>query len=68
MCAIRPPARFSPARAVHVRWRYRLRPLPGRPAADINALGVAAAEAVAEAILRAVKSARTLGGLPGLAG
>jgi L-aminopeptidase/D-esterase-like protein len=36
--------------------------------ADINALGVAAAEAVAEAILRAVKSARSMGGLPGLAG
>ena len=36
--------------------------------ADINALGVAAAEAVAEAILRAVESARGMGGLPGLAG
>jgi L-aminopeptidase/D-esterase-like protein len=36
--------------------------------ADINALGVAAAEAVAEGILRAVKSARSMGGLPGLAG
>jgi L-aminopeptidase/D-esterase-like protein len=34
--------------------------------ADINALGVAAAEAVAQAILRAVRSARTLGGVPGL--
>ena len=36
--------------------------------ADINSLGVAAAEAVAEAILRAVQSARGMGGLPGLAG
>lgn len=34
--------------------------------ADINILGVAAAEALAEAILRAVKSAKTLGGVPGL--
>ena len=36
--------------------------------ADINSLGEAAAEAVAEAILRAVRSARSMGGLPGLAG
>ncbi len=35
---------------------------------DINILGVAAAEALAQAILRAVKLARTLGGVPGLAG
>jgi L-aminopeptidase/D-esterase-like protein len=35
--------------------------------ADINTLGVAAAEALAAAILRAVKLARTLGGVPGLA-
>jgi L-aminopeptidase/D-esterase-like protein len=34
--------------------------------ADINVLGVAAAEAVAEAILRAVRLARTMGGIPGL--
>ena len=34
--------------------------------ADINALGVAAAEAVADAILRAVKTAKGMGGLPGL--
>jgi len=34
--------------------------------ADINSLGVAAAEAVAEAILRAVRLAKTLGGVPGL--
>ncbi len=36
--------------------------------ADINALGVAAAEAVAESVLRAVRLAPTLGGVPGLAG
>jgi L-aminopeptidase/D-esterase-like protein len=34
--------------------------------ADINALGVAAAEAVAAAILRAVRTAKGMGGLPGL--
>ena len=34
--------------------------------ADINVLGVAAAEAVVQAILRAVKLAKTLGGIPGL--
>ena len=34
--------------------------------ADINSLGVAAAEAVSQAILRAVKLAKTLGGIPGL--
>lgn len=34
--------------------------------ADINVLGVAAAEAVAQAILRAVRLAKTLGGVPGL--
>lgn len=34
--------------------------------ADINALGVAAAEATAQAIVRAVRLAPTLGGLPGL--
>lgn len=33
---------------------------------DVNVLGVAAAEVVAESILRAVKAARTMGGLPGL--
>jgi L-aminopeptidase/D-esterase-like protein len=38
----------------------------GELQADINTLGVAAAEAVAEAILRAVKLAKTLGGVPGL--
>jgi len=36
--------------------------------ADINNLGVAAAEAVAQSILRAVRLARTLAGVPGLAG
>jgi L-aminopeptidase/D-esterase-like protein len=40
----------------------------GSLGAQIDSLGVAAAEAVAEAIVRAVKSARGMGGLPGLAG
>jgi L-aminopeptidase/D-esterase-like protein len=39
----------------------------GNQEADINALGVAAAEAVAQSILRAVRLAPTLGGVPGLA-
>jgi L-aminopeptidase/D-esterase-like protein len=34
---------------------------------DLNTLGVAASEALAEAIVRAVKMAHTLGGIPGLA-
>lgn len=38
----------------------------GAARAPIDALGVAAAEAVAEAILRAVRMAPSLGGLPGL--
>ncbi len=38
----------------------------GAKQADINALGVAAAEAVSQAILRAVKFAKTLGGIVGL--
>jgi L-aminopeptidase/D-esterase-like protein len=38
----------------------------GELRAPIDALGVAAAEAVAESILRAVRMAPTLGGLPGL--
>jgi L-aminopeptidase/D-esterase-like protein len=38
----------------------------GAARADINALGSAAAEAVVQAILRAVKSAKSLGGVPGL--
>ena len=33
---------------------------------EMNVLGVAAAEAVAQAILRGVKTAKTLGGVPGL--
>jgi L-aminopeptidase/D-esterase-like protein len=39
----------------------------GERQADVNALGIAAGEAVAEAIVRAVRAARTLGGVPGLA-
>ena len=38
----------------------------GSEKASIDALGVAASEAVAESILRAVRSASTLGGVPGL--
>jgi len=38
----------------------------GEASAPIDALGVAAAEATAEAIVRAVREARTLGGVPGL--
>jgi L-aminopeptidase/D-esterase-like protein len=40
----------------------------GEARADINALGVAAAEAVAQAVVRAVRNAPTMGGVPGLAG
>ena len=40
----------------------------GSEAADFTALGVAAADALAEAILRGVRLARTLGGVPGLLG
>jgi L-aminopeptidase/D-esterase-like protein len=40
----------------------------GSARADLNALGVAAAEAVTQSILRSVKQARSLGGVPGLAG
>jgi L-aminopeptidase/D-esterase-like protein len=39
--------------------------LGDRPA-DLNTLGVAAADAVAQAILRAVRLAKTMGGVPGL--
>jgi L-aminopeptidase/D-esterase-like protein len=39
----------------------------GDKAANVDALGVAAAEAVAQAIVRAVRLAPSLGGLPGLA-
>jgi L-aminopeptidase/D-esterase-like protein len=38
----------------------------GRASAPIDSIGVAAAEAVSESILRAVRLARSLGGLPGL--
>ena len=40
----------------------------GDLAASPDAVGVAAGEAVAEAIVRAVKAAKTMGGVPGLAG
>jgi len=40
----------------------------GNETADLNSLGVAAAEALASAIVNAVKTAKTLGGVPGLAG
>ncbi|HVN07314.1 MAG TPA: P1 family peptidase [Bryobacteraceae bacterium] len=40
----------------------------GGAVADLNALGVAAAEAVQQAIVRAVQMAPSMGGLPGLAG
>jgi len=39
----------------------------GKRQADLTALGVAAADAVTEAVLRAVRLAPTLGGVPGLA-
>jgi L-aminopeptidase/D-esterase-like protein len=39
----------------------------GAQEANINNLGVAAAEAVAQAILRGVRTAKGLGGIPGLA-
>lgn len=39
----------------------------GEVRADLNMLGVLAADAVAQAVVRAVKQARTLGGVPGLA-
>ena len=40
----------------------------GDESADLNMLGVAAAEALAKAIVLSVKTAPTLGGVPGLAG
>ncbi|MBM3775118.1 MAG: P1 family peptidase [Acidobacteria bacterium] len=40
----------------------------GRNSASIDALGVAAAEAVAQAVLRAARLSPALGGVPGLAG
>ncbi len=39
----------------------------GDARADVNTLGIAAAEAVAQAVLRAVRSAPSMGGVPGLA-
>ncbi|MGE5224387.1 MAG: P1 family peptidase [Omnitrophica WOR_2 bacterium] len=39
----------------------------GRHAADVNIIGAFAAEVMAQAILRAVRTAKTAGGLPGLA-
>jgi len=40
----------------------------GSAQASVDALGVAAANAVAQAVVRAVKTAPSMGGLPGLAG
>ena len=40
----------------------------GTLGSDVNTLGIAAAEAVTQSILRAVKLAKTMGGVPGLAG
>jgi len=40
----------------------------GSRSADVNALGAAAADAVAAAIVRGVTQANSAGGLPGLAG
>ncbi|QOY86185.1 P1 family peptidase [Paludibaculum fermentans] len=40
----------------------------GKLTASVDAVSVAAAEAVAEAIVRAVKAAKSIGGVPGLAG
>jgi len=40
----------------------------GRERASLDEVGVAAAEAMAMAVLRAVRSAKTAGGIPGLAG
>jgi L-aminopeptidase/D-esterase-like protein len=40
----------------------------GSEKADLNELGVIAADVVAQAILRAVRTAKTMGGVPGLAG
>ena len=46
---------------------FCLSPLSSTAGADVIALGIAAAEAVSEAILRAVRMAKKLGGVPGLA-
>jgi len=38
----------------------------GNARADVNTLGVAASEAVVESILRAVRAAKSVAGIPGL--
>ena len=45
---------------------FCLAPMGGKHQADVDALGVAASEAVAEAIVRAVRISAGLGGIPGL--
>jgi L-aminopeptidase/D-esterase-like protein len=40
----------------------------GKERASVDEVGVAAAEAMAMAVLRAVRAAKTVGGVPGLAG
>ena len=45
---------------------FCLSPMGGKHQADVDALGVAASEAVAEAIVRAVRISAGLGGIPGL--
>ena len=45
---------------------FCLSPMGGNHKADVDALGVAASEAVAEAIVRAVRLSAGLGGIPGL--
>ena len=45
---------------------FCLSPMEGNHQADVDALGVAASEAVAEAIVRAVRLSASLGGIPGL--
>ncbi len=45
---------------------FCLSPMGGNHKADVDALGVAASEAVAEAIVRAVRGSAGLGGIPGL--
>jgi L-aminopeptidase/D-esterase-like protein len=40
----------------------------GNESASVDAVGVAAAEALSMAVLRAVRAAKAAGGIPGLAG
>ena len=47
---------------------FCLSPMGSKLIADVDTLGVAAAEAVAEAIVRAVRRSGALGGIPGLGG